>query len=126
MATAEDERVYTEAAGYLEQKLAEWPYLESPLPEEEMTPNARYMLPTNYGMTQWLELFNDRQKLALMTFLERVKGIYERLRADCEAAVAHRFTRTDKSVSVFVDVWRGRWKATWGSCSVGQRHFAAI
>ncbi len=58
LATVEDERVYAGAAVCLERKLAEWPYLESPLPEEEMTPNARYMLPTNYGMTQWQELFN--------------------------------------------------------------------
>jgi adenine-specific DNA methylase len=88
LATPEDERVYSEAADYLEQKLAEWSYLESPLPEEEMTSNARYMLPTNYGMTRWREIFNARQKLTLVTFLEKIKGAYNRVRMDCETTLS--------------------------------------
>ena len=83
LATSEDEAIYAEAEVALKEKLANWPYLESPLPEEEMVKNARYMLPTNYGMTQWKELFNPRQQLALITFLEKIKGVYERVRADC-------------------------------------------
>ncbi|MGC9400240.1 MAG: DUF1156 domain-containing protein [Anaerolineae bacterium] len=83
LATPEDEAIYAEAKAALEENLADWPYLESPLPEEEMVKNARYMLPTNYGMTQWKELFNPRQQLALVTFLEKIKGVYERVRADC-------------------------------------------
>ena len=84
LATAEDVRIFEEAAAYLEEKIADWPYLESPLPEEEMTPNARYMLPTNYGMTQWKELFNARQKLALVTLLGKIKGSYDRVLVDCD------------------------------------------
>jgi len=84
LATTEDMRIFQEAAAYLEEKIADWPYLDSPFPEEKMTPNARYMLPTNYGMTQWQELFNARQKLALVTFLEKIKECYARIRADVD------------------------------------------
>jgi adenine-specific DNA methylase len=93
LATPEDEATYAEAKAALQEKLASWPYLESPLPDEEMVSNARYMLPTNYGMTQWKELFNTRQQLALVTFLEKIKGSYERIRADCEGILAHGSTR---------------------------------
>jgi putative DNA methylase len=79
LTTMEDEGAFAEAAAYLDQRLAEWPYLESPMPTEDMTPNARYMLPTNYGMEEWQELFNARQKLALLAFVERIRGCPERV-----------------------------------------------
>jgi len=82
LATPEDVRVFAEAKAYLEKKLAAWPYLESPLPDEEMVINSRYMVPTSYGMTQWKMLFNPRQQLAMVTFLEKIKGGYERVHAD--------------------------------------------
>ena len=83
LATKEDMRVFKEAADYLEEKIASWPYLDSPLPDEEMTPNARYMLPTNYGMKYWRELFNQRQQLTLVTFLGKVKANYENIQNQC-------------------------------------------
>ncbi len=83
LATADDVRVFEQAAAYLEEKLASWPYLESPLPEEELPPTGTLGFRIQrYGMTQWQDLFNARQKLALVTFLERIKGSYERVRAD--------------------------------------------
>ncbi len=103
LATAEDERVYAQAAAYLEHKLAAWPYLESPLPEEPVDErdHAVNRLPM-YGMPTWKDMFNARQKLALVTFLERIKSSYERVRADCEAMLAHGLTRmnADKEKSV--------------------------
>ncbi len=91
LATAMDERIFEQASAYLSEKLANWSYLESPLPTEYMEPNSRYMLPTNYGMAQWHELFNPRQKLALVTFLEKVKGCHDRIRDDC-TTIANRYS----------------------------------
>ena len=85
LATDEDERVFQEAAAYLEEKIANWPYLESPLPEEALPVDGTLGFRVNkYGMLQWKDLFNARQKLALVTFLGKIKGSYERVRADCE------------------------------------------
>jgi putative DNA methylase len=100
LAADKDEQIYSEASEKLEEELAEWPDLESPLPTEQMIPNARYMLPTNYGMEQWKELFNGRQKLALVTFLKRIKASYDPIHADCEELLACGRTEvtTDSSV----------------------------
>ncbi len=94
LATPEDERVFAEAEAYLEEKLAQWPYLESPLPEEELPVDGTLGFRVNkYGMTQWKMLFNPRQQLALVTFLEQIKGVHGRVRADCEVVLAHGSTR---------------------------------
>jgi adenine-specific DNA methylase len=85
LVTAEDERIFTEAATTLEEKVANWPYLEGPLPDEEITKNSRYMVPTSYGIHHWQKLFNARQKLALVTFLGKIKGSYDELRASIGA-----------------------------------------
>jgi len=88
LATEQDREVFRTASAFLERKSAEWPYLESPLPEEEMTINARYMLPTNYGVRQWKELFNPRQQLALVTFLGAIRGSSESIRSECQTIVS--------------------------------------
>jgi adenine-specific DNA methylase len=89
LATAEDERVFAEAKAALEEELTEWPYLESPLPEEELPAIGTLGFRVQrYGMTEWQDLFNARQKLTLVTFLERIKRSYERVRADCEAVLS--------------------------------------
>lgn len=84
LATSRDEQVFQEAAAYLEEKLASWPYLESPLPDEELPVDGTLGFRVNkYGLTRWQDLFNSRQKLALVTFLGAIKGCQERVREDC-------------------------------------------
>jgi adenine-specific DNA methylase len=87
LATKNDRQKFDEAEEYLDEKLSDWQHLESPLPEEKMVENSRYMLPTNYGMTQWKELFNPRQQLALATFLDVIKRVYDRIVEDCKSVV---------------------------------------
>ena len=86
LAMTGDERIFDQAADYLKEKLTNWPYLESPLPYEEVDTrdHAVNRLPM-YGMPTWQDAFNLRQKLVLVTFLEKIKGSYERVQADCEA-----------------------------------------
>ena len=51
LATAEDVRIFQEAAAYLEEKIADWPYLESPVPEEPLPPDGTLGFRINkYGM----------------------------------------------------------------------------
>ena len=85
LATNEDMLTFQNAKRYLEEKTANWPHLESPLPDEEMVANARYMLPTNYGVTRWRELFNSRQQLALATLVEKINLSSKHIEAECLA-----------------------------------------
>jgi putative DNA methylase len=85
LATTQDEHVFTEAARYLEKRIANWRYLEDPIPTEKAPPEGhRSCSNAIYGMTTWDKFFNDRQKMALVAFLERIKSNYERALADCE------------------------------------------
>ncbi len=97
LATEEDIHVFQEAAAYLEEKIANWPYLESPLPDEEMTVNSRYMVPTTYGMTQWQDLFNVRQKLALITILEKIREHYNDILLNCDVPVNDQINQEELS-----------------------------
>jgi len=86
LATEDDRRVFEAVAAHLEEKLANWPYLESPIPTEDAPPEGhRSCSNAIYGMTTWDKFFNARQKLALVTFLEKIKGSYDRVWADCAA-----------------------------------------
>ncbi|MFW6116632.1 MAG: DUF1156 domain-containing protein, partial [bacterium] len=90
IATQQDKQVYAKASARLKQELAHWPYLESPLPEEQLPPAGTLGFRIQrYGMTQWQDLFNARQKLGLVTFLERIRASYQRVQIDCEAILAH-------------------------------------
>lgn len=85
LATEGDVACFAQAQAYLQEKLANWPYLESLLPEEELPEDGTLGFRVNkYGMLQWKDLFNCRQQLALVTFLEKVKGSYGRIQAECE------------------------------------------
>ena len=95
LATEEDVRVFQEAATYLEEKIANWPYMESPLPDEPLPPDGTLGFRVNkYGMTQWQDLFNARQRLALVTFLGKIKDSYELIRKDSEV-LAFEIARLD-------------------------------
>ena len=80
--TEKDIKAYEEAKRYLEEKRAklmeEWGI--DPVPDEGMPLHMTGCIaPPNYGMTKWGDLFNDRQKLALITFVEKVRQAYERM-----------------------------------------------
>ncbi|WP_048151385.1 DUF1156 domain-containing protein [Palaeococcus ferrophilus] len=80
--TEKDIQAYEEAKRYLEEKRAklmeEWGI--DPVPDEPLPPKGTLGFRVqNYGMTKWGDLFNDRQKLALITFVEKVRKAYENM-----------------------------------------------
>ena len=82
IATEEDLKVFKEAEKYLDEKrtkfMEEWGI--DPVPDESINPNS--VKPRTmwlYGMTKWGDLFNPRQKLALITFLEKVREAYKKM-----------------------------------------------
>ena len=83
VATAADEAMYCEAKVALQDRrerlMLEWGM--DPVPNEPLPPKASHravgsQLPL-YGFHTWGDLFNDRQKLALITFADKVRLIHK-------------------------------------------------
>ena len=82
LATERDLEVFKEAEKYLEEKrkkiYEEWGM--DPVPDEELPPKETLGFRVQrYGMLKWGDLFNSRQKLALITFTEKVRLAYNKM-----------------------------------------------
>ncbi|HOK84100.1 MAG TPA: DUF1156 domain-containing protein [Pseudothermotoga sp.] len=82
LATERDIQIFREAQKYLKEKRAklmeEWGI--DPVPDEEILKKCHEVdrMPM-YGMLKWGDLFNSRQKLALITFTEKVRLAYKKM-----------------------------------------------
>jgi len=86
IANEEDLEVFKEAEKYLEDKrkklMEEWgfdPVPDEPTPEGKGRGAERAFSVRNYGLNTWGDLFNSRQKLALITFVEKVRLAYKKM-----------------------------------------------
>jgi adenine-specific DNA methylase len=61
-----------------------WKWLEKPIPDEELPLMSGVFNVPLYGIDNWGKLFNTRQKLSLITFLEKIKLAYEDIKNDCK------------------------------------------
>jgi adenine-specific DNA methylase len=81
LATEKDMEVFREAERYLEEKrqklMDEWGI--DPVPDEELPLMSGTFNVPIYGMNKWGDLFNSRQKLALITFTEKVRLAYKKM-----------------------------------------------
>ncbi len=82
LATNKDLEIFNSAERYLEEKKAklkeDWGI--DPVPDEELPPKETLGFRVQrYGMLKWGDLFNFRQKLALITFTEKVKLAYKKM-----------------------------------------------
>ena len=82
LATDKDVEVFKEAERYLEEKrlklMKEWGI--DPVPDEALPPKETLGFRVQrYGMLKWGDLFNSRQKLALITFTEKVRLAYKKM-----------------------------------------------
>jgi len=82
LAMARDIEIFREAEKYLEEKreklYEEWGI--DPVPDEELPPKETLGFRVQrYGMLKWGDLFNSRQKLALITFTEKVRLAYKKM-----------------------------------------------
>ena len=82
IAKEEDLEVFYEAERYLEEKRAklmdEWGI--DPVPDEPLIrTGGNQMAVLHYGMYKFGDLFNSRQKLALITFVEKVRLAYKKM-----------------------------------------------
>ena len=95
LATKKDLEVFREAEKYMEEKrqklMEEWgidPVPDEPLPTptggvygEDTTLYFNFRC-IQYGINRWGNLFNSRQKLVLITFMDKIKEIYETQKID--------------------------------------------
>ncbi len=85
LASEKDMNVFQSAAEYLQKKrqslMTAWGI--DPVPDERIpTPCHDVDRPPMYGMQTWGDLFNARQKLALITFTEKVRQAGEKIRQE--------------------------------------------
>jgi adenine-specific DNA methylase len=82
IATKKDLDVFKETEQYLEEKRAtlteKWGF--DPVPDEPLPPTGTLGFRVQrYGILKWGDLFNSRQKLALITFVEKVRLAYKKM-----------------------------------------------
>jgi len=81
IATARDLGIFDEATKYFEKKRNElkeiWGF--DPVPDEEIPLMSGTFNVPIYGMKKWGDLFNFRQKLSLITFMEKIKIAYGKM-----------------------------------------------
>jgi putative DNA methylase len=73
------ERYLKEIRGLLQEKWGIDPVPDEPTPEGGGAGAERAFAIHRYGMTHWGDLFNSRQKLALITFVEAVKRAFSKM-----------------------------------------------
>jgi len=104
LATENDLQIYQSASTYLETKRAKlrerWGF--DPVPDEPVPPKESHravgsQLPL-YGIKVWGDLFNSRQKLALIAFVEKVRQVQAEL---LSVGVEKEFA---KAVEVFLSI----------------------
>ncbi len=86
LAKEKDLEVFRQAEEYLEEKRAklreEWgidPVPDEATPEGKGSGAERAFSVRNFGLNTWGDLFNSRQKLALITFVEKVRLAYKKM-----------------------------------------------
>lgn len=82
IANENDLKVFKEAEEYLIKKrrelMSKWSI--DPIPDEELPPKGTLGFRVqSYRMIKWSDLFNSRQKLALITFTEKVRLVYQKM-----------------------------------------------
>lgn len=72
IATERDLNIFRQADDRLQKKIEKWKWKTKPLSDEEITGWGRDFKVPLYGMSKWTDLFNKRQMLAILIFLDKV------------------------------------------------------
>lgn len=110
LATASDEATYRSVQTKLEVKqeqlTIEWGMSaipDEPTPEGKGSGAERAFSVRNYGLNVWGDLFNSRQKLALITFTEKIRSAYSKMlvwngKEFCKAVITYLAINLDRLV----------------------------
>jgi adenine-specific DNA methylase len=72
---------FEKADNYLEKNLFQWES-QGLIGHEETPLNPQYSMIRNYGLTEWHQCFNSRQLLTLLTYVEIINEVKEKIRAE--------------------------------------------
>lgn len=99
LANEKDVEIFSKAKKKLEETIANWQWLESPLPSELIaTPTRKairdtddmyfvHLNPVLYNVNEFQDLFNPRQKLLMITTLDKIKRNHQHIKEDCRRIV---------------------------------------
>lgn len=76
-----DQKGTNKARRYLEDTFLRWES-QGLVGHEETPTNPQYSMIRNYGLTEWYQLFNHRQLLTLVTYVEVINEAKEKIRAE--------------------------------------------
>lgn len=80
IATEIDSNIFRNAASSLDNKIKTWKRNFNPVPDEPLPPIGTLGFRVQrYGIIKWGDLFNPRQKLALITFLDKIRLAYDKM-----------------------------------------------
>lgn len=103
VATAADETIFEKARKRLEELKATETFDGLPLvPNEPIPYEPRAFTPCIYGFTEWGQLFNPRQALALVTFAKCIRAAY------AQAAHSTKDEEYGKAVAIFLGIFQDR------------------
>jgi adenine-specific DNA methylase len=75
-----DSEAYEQAEKYLQEVIQNLKWDCNPIPDEELPPTGTLGFRVQrYGIRRWGDLFNSRQKLAHILFVEKIKLAYQRM-----------------------------------------------
>lgn len=83
IATKADAELYLKATKQLKESLIAWPFLESPLPTEEIPLMSGTFNVPIYGLDRWDRLFNQRQLLGITTLLRLIRQSDSEISKEC-------------------------------------------
>lgn len=85
IATENDLEIYNKSENFLKEKINNWTWLDSPIPDEKIAPIGTYGIDAQrYTVNQeWGELFNSRQKAVILTILEKIQKNQDKIKKDC-------------------------------------------
>ena len=108
LATKKDKDVYKKAEKYLKEKLEKWKWIDNPIPDEEMPRNMTGCIaPPNYGIYNYGDLFNTRQKLILITIIDQIKLSYDRIKKDCDDLGIEKYNIENNEVTKIIIYYLG-------------------
>lgn len=101
IANEEDVKIFEKSRAFLQKKIENWQWQDYPLPIEDLPKNMTGCIaPPNYGMNKFEDLFNIRQKMAIITFMEKIKLSYKDILKDCKKFKINGWKTDEASISV--------------------------
>jgi len=111
IANDQDISKYNNSSYKLDSLIKEWPYLDSPLPDENIrTPSGEiikdvsgsffvHLQPVLYGLNKFEDLFNTRQKLFLVIIEKKIKDSWIEIREECQKILHNKNVNIDDAAN---------------------------